>query len=86
MAALSLAFYRVPADNATQVGSVKVVRDRHGQLYLAGSKVVDAAPSGAFLALSLANGAQYIVRASDYDALRQPTTPAAPHKASRRKR
>lgn len=86
MAALSLAFYRVPADNATQVGSVKVVRDRHGQLYLAGSKVVEATPSGAFLALTLASGAQYIVRAHDYDALRQPAAPAAPSKTSRRRR
>lgn len=83
MAGLSLAIFRVPAENATQVGQVKVVRDRNGQLYLAGSRVVDATETGAFLSLTLANGSQYFVRTSDYDALRQPPPPSAPPRRKR---
>ena len=43
--------------------------DRHQQVYLAGSKVVSAAPSGEFLVLTLANDQVYYVKARDYQEL-----------------
>ncbi len=70
MARLSLAIYRLPTARATQVGAMRVVVDRHQQLYINGSKVVTADPSGDFLILTLANGQVYYVKAREYEQLR----------------
>ena len=70
MARLSLAIYRLPTARATQVGAMRVVVDRNQQLYLDGSKVVTADPSGDFLILTLANNQVYYVKALDYAQLR----------------
>jgi hypothetical protein len=63
---LTLAIYRLPIATATRVGHLRVVIDRNRQVYLAGSKVVSAAPSGEFLVLTLANEQVYYVKARDY--------------------
>lgn len=70
MARLSLAIYRLPTARATQVGAMRVVVGRNQQLYMDGSKVVTADPSGDFLILTLANGQVYYVKAQDYEQLR----------------
>jgi hypothetical protein len=70
MARLFLAIYRLPTARATQVGAMRVVVDRHQQLYMDGSKVVTADPSGDFLILTLANGQVYYVKAREYEQLR----------------
>jgi hypothetical protein len=70
MAGLSLPIYRLPTPRATQIGTVRVVLDRHQQVYIKGSKVVTAVPSGDFLIVTLANGQVYYVKALEYERLR----------------
>jgi len=55
MRTTTLAIYRLPTPSSTQVGHVRVVIDRHQQVYLSGSKIVTATPSGDFLILTVAN-------------------------------
>ena len=69
MSQQTLAFYRLPTPSATLVGRLRAVVDRNQQVYLAGSKVVSAAPSGEFLVLTLANDQVYYVKARDYQEL-----------------
>jgi len=68
---MTLAFYRLPTPTATQIGHLRAVVDRNQQVYLAGSKVVRAVPSGDFMVVTLANELVYYVKASDYQALRE---------------
>lgn len=72
MSPRNLAYYRLPVATATQIGHIRVVIDRHRQMYVAGSKVVSANPSGDFLILTLANEQVYYVKARDYQALLAP--------------
>jgi hypothetical protein len=69
MSSSTLAFYRLPISTSTQIGRVRVVIDRNRQVYVGGSKVVSANPSGDFLILTLANDQVYYVKARDYQAL-----------------
>jgi hypothetical protein len=71
---LTIAFYRLPTATSTQIGQLRAVLDRHKQVYLAGSKVVTAAPSGEFMVLTLANDQVYYVKTSDYEGLREKPT------------
>lgn len=80
MSGTTIAIFRLPTARATEVGHVRVVRDRHGGMYVEGSKVVDAAPSGDFLLLTLASGQVYFVKASDYTHLQAPP-PHAPRRS-----
>lgn len=64
-----LPIYRLPLATATQVGRVRVVVDRNQRVYIAGSAVVTAVPSGDFLILTLANDQVYYVKARDYQML-----------------
>lgn len=66
MGKMTLAIYRLPTLKAAQIGHVRVVIDRNRQVYLAGSRVVAATPSGDFLIVTLANDQVYYVRARDY--------------------
>jgi hypothetical protein len=68
----TLAFYRLPIPQTTQIGHIRVVFDRHRQAYVAGIKVVSASPSGDFLILTLANNQVYYVKTSDFQALQAP--------------
>lgn len=68
----TLPFYRLPIATATQIGRLRVVVDRNGRVYLAGSAVASATPSGDFLILTLANNLVYYVKAADYQALQAP--------------
>jgi hypothetical protein len=65
----TLAIYRLPIPTATQIGHVRVVIDRRQQVYLAGSKIVTATPSGDFLILTAANDQTYYVKIGDYQNL-----------------
>jgi hypothetical protein len=69
MSHLSLAIYRLPLPSATQIGKVRVVLDRHQQVYIEGSRVASAVPSGAFLVVTLDNGQVYYVKAAEYERL-----------------
>lgn len=64
-----LAIYRLPIAKSAQIGTVRVVLDRHQQVYIEGSKVVAAVPSTDFLVVTLANEQVYYVKAADYQAL-----------------
>ena len=83
MSRLTLPFYRLPTANATQIGHVRVVVDRNQQVYLAGSRVVSAAPSGGFLVLTLADEQVYYVKSTDYESLRSPKRPEKPKRRRR---
>jgi hypothetical protein len=61
-----LSIYRLPGPRAARIGAVRVVLDRNGQVYVAGSRVAAIAPSGDFLILTLANEHVYYVKAADY--------------------
>jgi hypothetical protein len=69
MRTTTLAIYRLPIPSSTQVGHVRVVIDRHQQVYLSGSKIVTATPSGDFLILTVANDQTYYVKSRDYQNL-----------------
>ena len=69
MSNLTIAFYRLPIATATQIGRLRVVIDRNKQVYVDGSKVLSANPSGDFLILTLANDKVYYVKAADYRTL-----------------
>jgi hypothetical protein len=45
---------------------VRVVTDRNGQVYVAGSRVASTTPSGDFLILTLANDQMYYVKTDEY--------------------
>jgi len=66
MSKLSLSIYRLPTPRAARIGAVRVVLDRNQQVYVAGSRVESAAPSGDFLILTLANDQMYYVKADEY--------------------
>ncbi|HJZ46593.1 MAG TPA: hypothetical protein VKE41_05485 [Roseiflexaceae bacterium] len=70
MSKLSLSIYRLPTARAARIGAVRVVLDRNQQIYVAGSRVASAAPSGDFLILTLANDQVYYVKADEYARLR----------------
>ena len=61
-----LSIYRLPTSRAARIGALRVVIDRNGQVYLAGSRVASIAPSGDFLILTLANDQIYYVKADEY--------------------
>ena len=66
MSKRSLSIYRLPTARAARIGAVRVVLDRNQQVYIAGSRVTAAAPSGDFLILTLANDQVYYVKADEY--------------------
>lgn len=72
MSGTTLPIYRLPTKPAAQVGRVRVVIDRNGRAYIDGSKVISAEPSGDFLVLTLASGASYFVKATEYEPLTRP--------------
>jgi hypothetical protein len=76
---MTLPIYRLPVPTTTQIGSVRVVIDRNQQVYVAGSRVVSAAPSGDFMVLTLADEQVYYVKSIEYQALlaakKQPDKP-----------
>lgn len=66
MSGTTIAIYRLPIVRAAQIGHIRVVTDRHSGVYLDGSKVVTATPTGDFLVLTLADERVYYVKAHDY--------------------
>jgi hypothetical protein len=66
MSKQSLSIYRLPTPRAARIGAVRVVIDRNGQIYVAGSRVESMVPSGDFLILTLANEQTYYVKAAEY--------------------
>jgi len=77
---VTLPFYRLPTNSATQIGQVRMVVDRNQQAYLAGSRVMSALPSGDFMVLTLADEQVYYVKTRDYQSIlaasKQPDKPA----------
>ena len=61
MSGTQLASYRLPTSSSTKVGSVRVVKDRHGKVYADGQKVVSAAEAGEHTVLELADGRTFYV-------------------------
>ena len=84
MSKIALRFYRLPVPTATQIGMVRAVVDRNQQVYLEGSKVLSAAPSGEFMVLTLADENVYYVKLEEYQALRAATK--RPEKPGKRRR
>ena len=60
-----LAIYRLPTASATRIGSVRVVKDRHGKIYADGAKVISANEAGAHTVLELADGRSFYVLTSE---------------------
>lgn len=79
MSKISLSIYRLPTARAARIGAVRIVLDRNRQVYVAGSRVATATPSGDFLILTLANDQVYYVKADEY-ARAQAATPRKSHK------
>ena len=84
MSKTTLPFYRLPTKTATQIGRVRIVVDRNQQAYVAGSRVVSAAPSGEFMVLTLADEQVYYVKAQEYQSILAEAK--RPEKPQRRKR
>ncbi len=60
-----LPVYRLPTASATKIGSVRVVKDRHGKVYADGQKVVSANAAGDHTVLELADGRNLYVLTAD---------------------
>lgn len=61
MSGMLLASYRLPTATATKIGSVKIVKDRHGKIYADGQKVVATSATGAHTIIELADGRNFYV-------------------------
>jgi hypothetical protein len=72
MSNATLTIYRLPTARATPIGRVRVVFDRNLQIYVGGSRLATATPSGEFLILTLANEEIYFVKAKDYQQIQPP--------------
>jgi hypothetical protein len=65
MSGMMLATYRLPTASATKIGSVRVVKDRHGKVYADGQKIVSANQAGEHTVLELADGRSFYVLTAD---------------------
>lgn len=64
-----IAIYRMPIASATQVGRLKIVKDRNGRFYLDGDPVVKATVMGDFTWLERADGRAAYVKSADLEAV-----------------
>lgn len=65
MAAKVLPIYRLPTMPKQGVGTVSVKKDRNGKYYISGTRVEEIEEAGEFRILTLRDGKNYIVLASE---------------------
>jgi hypothetical protein len=65
MSGAIISTYRLPTASATKIGSVRVVKDRHGKVYADGQKVVSANTAGEHTVLEIADGRNFYVLTAD---------------------
>ena len=70
MSGTQIPIYRLPIAARHRVGSIKVVKDRNGKIYVDGSRVEQTEVSGEFYILTLKDGRSYYVLARELEAVR----------------
>ena len=65
MSGMILAAYRLPTASSTKVGSVRIVKDRHGKVYADGQKILSANQAGEHTILELVDGRSFYVLTAD---------------------
>lgn len=67
-----IAIYRMPIASATQVGRLKIVKDRNGRFYLDGDPVTNTTEMGEFTWLERTDGRAAYVKTADLAAVPGP--------------